>query len=353
MLIRMFSIVLLVAFAIPARAGGPRQYKPLLKIALPGCPTDMALAPNGKTAAVAVTEGPASTWDISTGKKVREFEDMDKGEFGRVAISPDGTLLAAGGKLGVKIWDIETGKMKHKFRSKQGNSFDQLIFSPGGKSLVLVGGGFGGPTIIWNFVANRGIEISPKPGDGEPLSAAFSPDGQTLYYVERIRRAFYSGIPGRQTVTMTYFSLKSRKIKTGKVKVIIPSPKFEFQVPIASGGGGARLALSPDGKTLLYGTATVDLAKGVMQKALDRDGCGLTFSPDGQTLAANNGPFVSLYDYKSGKKLMFLAPIITSAVGFYVAPAFTPDLHKIVVPGGDNCLWVWDVAKLMKDRGAK
>ena len=182
------------------------------------------------------------------------------------------------------------------------------------------------------------------------MAAAFSADGQTLYYVERTYTS-RPGLNGRADDTYEH-ALKSRDMRTGRERAIIPKPKFQFEVGVPS-DDLARASLSPNGKTLLYGNATVDLATGVKQKGFEREGCGLTFTPDGKTLAANSGPFVSLYDYDTGRKLLFLGPITTRAVGGAIAPAFTPDLNKIVVPGGGEFLWVWDVSEVMKGRGAK
>jgi WD40 repeat protein len=74
---------------------------------------------------------------VATGKLVRTFESSP-GALSRLAISPDGKLLAVATQefplLGdVTLWDVSTGKVRSTLRA---NGVDCLAFSPDGKTLA-------------------------------------------------------------------------------------------------------------------------------------------------------------------------------------------------------------------------
>ncbi len=93
-------------------------------------------------------------WDAAkSGPPVREF-DAHGQRMISVAVSPDGTMLAAGGLDGmVAIWNIEAaarlGTLTH-----EGGPVYGLAFSPASRKLVAAGEG--GVATIWS------IEPSPK-----------------------------------------------------------------------------------------------------------------------------------------------------------------------------------------------
>ena len=98
-------------------------------------------------------------WDATTGRLIREIANSNI--VGRVALSPDGQLVASVGMTQVKsgavstypldncirIWDVQTGKevrQLHMDGKVAGDnyplSFNRLMFAPDGKTLLTVGG---------------------------------------------------------------------------------------------------------------------------------------------------------------------------------------------------------------------
>jgi RNA polymerase sigma factor (sigma-70 family) len=77
--------------------------------------TSLALTPDGRTLVTnaasvgAFFDEPVRFWDTQTGELKKEFADKGHGAQ-PVALSPDGSILAAGGKT-VKLWDMRTGKL--------------------------------------------------------------------------------------------------------------------------------------------------------------------------------------------------------------------------------------------------
>src|SRR5262249_1943490 len=102
----------------------------------------------------------------------------------RVAFSPDGKVLAAGGLRIVKLWDTATGKKLATIKN-DGNLgvYDTclLAFSPDGKTLVMGTGEWGGeaaPIHLWNWSEKQSGGSLPK--EGVCVFLAFTADGKTL-----------------------------------------------------------------------------------------------------------------------------------------------------------------------------
>jgi WD40 repeat protein len=102
---------------------------------------DIALSADGKTLAASDTEAKTVTvWDGETGKEKATLKDV---KVHRVALSPDGKVLATGtsGKnLRAQLWDVATGKESVALNVEGlGPILTSLRFSPDGKSLAASG----------------------------------------------------------------------------------------------------------------------------------------------------------------------------------------------------------------------
>lgn len=123
---------------------------------------------------------PARLWDARTGELLHEFEG------GRpVALSPDGSFLAAGGKT-VELYDVKSGRLLRRligFLKKT----QSLAFSADGRRLFA--GGSYGTVNAWEVAAGRHLVTLftfPQSGKGKVTGdwLAYHPDG------------FYHGSPG-------------------------------------------------------------------------------------------------------------------------------------------------------------
>ena len=128
---------------------------------------------------------PVRIWDVRTGELKRDF--AAENIHGRpMALSPDGSILATGGKS-VQLWDVRTGK---KLRELFGHlkRTQSIAFSADGR--LLVGGGSYGTTNVWE-VATRpapghAVRV-PEKRDRKPartIGWPITPDG------------YYDGSPG-------------------------------------------------------------------------------------------------------------------------------------------------------------
>jgi WD40 repeat protein len=111
----------------------------------------VAVSPNGNTVAFSLLkDGPTDRHgnlldpfdrivilETTSGKILHQIdvEEGYDGYFESLSFSPDGKLLAAGGRWTLRLWNVETGKNAGKFEGHRGN-VQSLAFSPDGKRLA-------------------------------------------------------------------------------------------------------------------------------------------------------------------------------------------------------------------------
>jgi WD40 repeat protein len=148
--------------------------------------TSLALSPDGRTLVTNVGgfDQPVRFWDTRTGELKKEFADKGHGAQ-PVALSPDGSILAAGGKS-VKLWDMRTGKLVREF-SGHLKLTQSITFSADGR--LLVSGGSYGTTNAWEVATGRHLVTLftfAESREGQVVEdwLAYDPDG------------YYDGSPG-------------------------------------------------------------------------------------------------------------------------------------------------------------
>jgi WD40 repeat protein len=152
--------------------------------------TSLALTPDGGTLVTNAGGGgsffdePVRFWDTHTGELRKEFADKQHGAH-PVALSPDGSILAAGGKT-IKLWDMRTGKLLRELYGYL-KITEAIAFSADGR--LLVSGGSYGTTNAWEVATGRHLITlfafprSQKGTAGDDW-LAYHPDG------------YYDGSPG-------------------------------------------------------------------------------------------------------------------------------------------------------------
>jgi RNA polymerase sigma factor (sigma-70 family) len=228
--------------------------------------------PDGKTLLTASRHS-LQFWDTATGRLRREIPTGSLYVY-RIALSPDGTQVAATGMLrragALRVWEVATGKEVRTF-SEPGRSADQnaVAFTPDGKRLVTTGAG----TIRMEDIATgkevrrRDFGVDSNPG------FALAPDGETVAIAR-----------GANTPKFYLWNWKTGQ-EPREVKVMERSPRC--------------LRFSPDNRAL---AGCDDLGSvlhlwevrsgkviGTIDLTAERiTACDLAFSPDGKLLAVTD-----------------------------------------------------------------
>jgi WD40 repeat protein len=245
----------------------------------------VAVAPDGRTAAVSAGIGQVMVWDTATGAPGPVLQAAGD-QADAIAFAPDGTVIATGGGS-LRLWDLKTGKVLRTLETEGGTS-NFVAFAPDGKTVASSLGLPDGRVRLWR-VADGGVSRDLGTGERFSWGVRYSPDGTTLAVV---------------TVTL---------------------------------GAGESIAASQ--------VDLLDVASGRKQRFKDvrANRKQVAFSPDGRLLAvihlpAAGGAEGRVYEVLSGELLW------SAAVHFGTATclAFTADSRFLVTGHNDGGVRWWD-----------
>jgi RNA polymerase sigma factor (sigma-70 family) len=275
-------------------------------------------------------------WDLATQSPRRQFTwPIDT--LIVIALSPDGTTLAAGdrGTYEVSLWDLRTGK-RCRLLGKHQKVVQAVAFSPDGR---LVASGGEDPFIhIWDV--RDGNEIQQINGLKDRVSClCFSPDGKTL----ASGTANVGAAPSERT-------LRLWDVAGGKERCA-----FDNFVSVDS------VAFSPDGQTLASGYG--NRGRGAEMEPLVRlwdtvtgkercrfsenrlDVSALAFSPDGKWIASG-GDESGKDDNSVHVREAATGRLIRRFEGQHSGVwslSFSPGGLTLASGGGDSTILVWDI----------
>jgi WD40 repeat protein len=154
-------------FAVPGGIGGTSA---------------MAISPDGSVLAAGSYDTDIRIWTTRNGELLRRVQDLPVSMFA-MAFTPDGRYLAAAGAdRTVYFWDAKTWKLDRKLTGQE-EMISAMAFSPDGR--LLATGGFNDITsqhpvsiLLWDVTSGK--IVATKPAPHRVGSVAFSPDGKLL-----------------------------------------------------------------------------------------------------------------------------------------------------------------------------
>jgi WD40 repeat protein/DNA-binding SARP family transcriptional activator len=240
---------------------------------------DVAFSPDGRLALSGscgkldpngiCVQGELILWDLEAGAELRRFEGHTHWVNG-VAFSPDGkTALSGSGDATLILWDVsaalntgvETGEVIQRFKGHTGG-VNRIAFSPDGQTALSASDDT--TLILWNVAT--GEEIHRFEGHtGRVTCVAFSPDGQTALsgsddtililwdvatgkeirhfegHINEVTGVAFN-LDGRTMLSTADHTLRLWELETGEE---IRQQSF--------GGMPVLFAISPDGRTVIFG----------------------------------------------------------------------------------------------------
>jgi WD40 repeat protein/class 3 adenylate cyclase len=280
----------------------------------------------------------------------------------RVAFSPDGATVAAGGDgAGVWLWDVADRRLRARLPTAA--AVDSVAFSPTGGRLASFSLQ---EARVWSFMDTppRSTILAGYTGFGA-VRAAFAPDGRTVAAGSGGDLQLWDAASGQAigapfqlggTLQALFVRrdgtvLAASATGTGALQLADVTHRRRLGQPFAAAVQPASVAFSPDGRILATGgeNQTIWLwsvpggqARGAPLRGVPGGGrvTSLAFSPDG-TLLAGSGPdgVITLWDVASGQRL---DPALTAgaAVGDV---AFSPDGTVLASCGADGSVRLWDL----------
>jgi WD40 repeat protein len=323
---------------------------------------DIAFSPDGQTVAVA-DEDFITIWYLKANQWLRlEVQE----EVQSVAFSPDSRTIVARGDNSITLWSRD----QRSLQTLKGQKYGQLVaFDPQGQILTV--GGEDGAIQQWSPDGRESRSLTKQSSVGE--DTAFSPDGQsivaskdgTIKLWSRDRQE-WRVLATQTKVDRLAFSPDNQTIaarsRDGTIKLWSRDGQELQSFPSPEGYSSEGFAFSPDGQIIATGSITATAFSNAQTITLGRNGTTLynrngsfkaflpaqtevrsiTFSPDGQTIAAGSTDGTIKLWHPDGRELQTIrAPKDLNSL------AFSPDGQILAVGGREGTtLWTRDGREL-------
>ena len=286
---------------------------------------------------------------LPEGAKMR----LGKGSARTIEYSPDGTFLAVASDIGIWLYDVNSDEELKLFTEH--TSIHNISFSPDGKTLASVDSH--GIVSLWDVLNgevkrkfhgswlwtkdeyDRDGELQYRHEYGSEekiIDISFSPDGKTLAVV------------GRYAIYLTE-TIEWMLIDTDDSESFFGPPPSQFlhSVMYINRSMEGILSFSPDGQTLASENGHVirlwDILTGTVKQEFVEDTnyvWDISFSPDGKTLASGGSNEILLWDVSTDT---IKHKLTRHKEDRFRSVSFSPD-GKTLASGADYGICLWDVS---------
>jgi WD40 repeat protein/beta-lactamase regulating signal transducer with metallopeptidase domain len=300
----------------------------------------ITFSPDGKQLAVGGRSGSIRVFAVPDGKELFRKGHTGGGEIA-VAYFPGGDTLASfGGNGDVVLWDAATGAEQTKFQHGFARRSDdiQLAISPDG-SLVAASSESG--IRIWNVETEMPLTYIAKAHDRMVTGLAFSSDGETLYS-SGTRLVLVGGNDAAIQHAKALSQIRTWDVKTGKLADELIKDEEGHLAGVTLGSDGGSLITVSEREVVLFDLALGDVLRVFelpehRRRVLNED---IALSKNGKTLAVSMGEnAIQLLDLVSGQSQI---PITDAHESLVRAVAYSPDGGRIVTGSSDGTVRIWD-----------
>ncbi len=310
-------------------------------------------------------------WGLPEGAKMR----IGKGEiYGKIAFSPDGSVLAAASSIGIWIYDGYTGK-ELKLLTADLDYDSNLAFSPDGKTVACSNSN---ELYLWDIDTGN-IRLTIAAHSGGISGVAFNPNGETVATSSSYNKdgaikfwdvsdgslkytivghesgddtinfspdgKFFASLGDTGTEEGEGTSVRIWSVATWELKTsFVSENNWHFFAP--------KIVFSPDGNTLaacsgdVRSTAHIYLwniaSNSLINTLIGHTGgvYDIAFSPDGKTLASSSfDKTICLWDTSNGERK---TTIIAPHTDYITSVAYSPDGKTLASYGKDGTIILWD-----------
>ena len=172
----------------------------------------IAISPDGSMVAVGSNGGSTYLWDVAGGKPgsnpTTSLHDPGGKNVYGVAFSPDGNLLAAGDTDGsTYLWNVATGQLTATFKDPGSQGLYDIAFSPDGNLVAVsdVSSSTGnGVVYLWSVATGKLVSTLESFYNSEFADIAFTPDGRYLAAGDTIGNiSFWNVATGKYVTTLS------------------------------------------------------------------------------------------------------------------------------------------------------
>jgi WD40 repeat protein len=280
----------------------------------------LALSPDGKLLAYGGWDRDVSVCSVETGKVVTHF-GMQNPAVGALAFSPNGRFLAVGTYPGVRVFGLASGKELRLLETQPGTTSTALAWAPDGKGLA--GVSQDGSLRLWDVLDGRELH----PPVGHPSNV------QQLVFLGDSRRLVSYGGDGR---LLLWDATTGQELD--QLRGVPFNPQAMTRTPDGQGvqAPGYDQALRVWRPGAAVEMVRRDLPRGVVfQSAVSPDGrWAAEVRPGDRKLRVHN----LTSEHKEARELPLPEQVWTNTL------TFAPDGRRLATSSTDGLVRVWDCA---------